>query len=257
MELATMDLSDLVGLKGSLPEDELYWLMVQVVDGLEYLHKHKVAHRDIKPQNILIFGEDRNVAKLTDYSLVREVGSHTISRSWLGTRMYMAPELHLHSKIKDVFKLDVWALGITIYECLMGQRLDWDPRAAADAARESSNMSPMIEEYDKMIDQVEACGKSREVVNLMGWMLDIEVEDRYSLKQVKKHPWMTGGDLSDSSFEDDRFEPGFIHPSGGAAGSSSAGGAGRTPGGAGRTPGGAVGGAGRTPRGAVGGMSSD
>lgn len=206
MELADSDLYGILQIKGSINEEELHWIMVDVLNGLEYLHKLGVAHRDIKPQNILLFGPAYDPilsnAKLTDYSLVREANDETVSHSYVGTRAYMAPELHLMTPVSDVFKLDIWSLGITMYECLVGRSLDWNPALAAAASLQLQNLSPFTEEYKKMYQQVKDCDKSREVIDLMCEMLELVAAHRYSLNDVDNHPWIRGRELAETSGEE-------------------------------------------------------
>ena len=48
------ELFDYIVSKGRLPEQEAAFFYYQLIEGIEFLHKHKVAHRDIKPENILL-----------------------------------------------------------------------------------------------------------------------------------------------------------------------------------------------------------
>ena len=48
------ELFDYIVSKGRLPEQEAAFFYCQLIEGIEFLHKHKVAHRDIKPENILL-----------------------------------------------------------------------------------------------------------------------------------------------------------------------------------------------------------
>ena len=183
MELADSDLYDLADKNPyGFDEDDFRPLMEQVVEGLEFLHDNNVLHRDIKPENVLIFG---NVAKLTDYSLVREVHEGTISRTLaLGTPHYVAPEMVSLDMERDNFKLDIFSLGITFYECLTGDVVDWEPW-------EFNSVSPnyLVEKWQELNGQVASCDKSPEVVDLMVKMIDIIVPNRPNIKQVKTHPW--------------------------------------------------------------------
>ncbi len=66
---------------------------VQILFGLNFLHRNKISHRDIKPDNVLLF-ENAKIAKLADLGLAREVNfegsKHSIG---LGTNVYQAPEV--------------------------------------------------------------------------------------------------------------------------------------------------------------------
>lgn len=195
MELAETDLYDLVFSKPPyvIGEAELKPLMKQVVNGLEFLHDNHVAHRDIKPENILIHGRYQDIAKLTDYSLVREADAGTISTSYLGTPGFMAPEIVLGPFADfssfDVFKLDIWALGITIYRSLTNTELNYKVEDAAVLARELNRLPPYTDEYNKMMVHVGACGLSWSCSNLIAAMLQLYRYDRANIKQVKGHPW--------------------------------------------------------------------
>lgn len=192
MELATSDLHDFKTELGKIPEHTLKSIMAQVIKGLEHLHKNHVAHRDIKPGNILLCGPNKEIAKLTDYSFVRVADSHTLSRSYLGTPGYMAPELVMMGlvggTIKNVFLVDIWALGITIFECVTGQRPRYDLEQAGQLAKRDRNMAHFDAEYQKLIQQVQDSRTTPGCKALMRGMLGMK-ENRLNVKQVKHHPW--------------------------------------------------------------------
>ena len=203
MELADSDLNHLISVRKSIPEDDLKPIILQVLIGLEYLHSMRVAHRDIKPANILLFGD---VAKLTDYSLVREVGPDPISLSGVGTRGYRAPELLMWNQIiGDIFKVDIWSLGITMFQSLTGARPDWRPeqvaqqaQQAARYARREEDPTPFVNEYDKMISQVMGIQNSPQVRQLMLFMLQFNPNNRPSATEAKSEPWFAEATLPES-----------------------------------------------------------
>ena len=83
------------------------------------MHKNlKVIHRDIKPQNILI--DQNGVVKIADFGVSGKM-EHTADwkNTWAGTMMYMAPERILGEKYQA--DSDLWSLGLTLYQCAMGQ----------------------------------------------------------------------------------------------------------------------------------------
>lgn len=85
---------------------------------LEYMHSVNVIHRDIKPENLLL--DSRGQLKVTDLGISQElVDGYCTSTS--GTRPYMAPEIFM-SGHKHSTGADIYSLGITVYQFLIGQR---------------------------------------------------------------------------------------------------------------------------------------
>lgn len=116
-EYAKMDLHTLLR-GGSLGEQKAQRITFDLVSAMYYLHSHRILHRDLKPQNILL---DRNMsAKLCDFGFARNmtIGTHVLT-SIKGTPLYMAPEL-LEAKPYD-HHADLWSLGCIIYEMLAGE----------------------------------------------------------------------------------------------------------------------------------------
>uniref|UniRef100_A0A8D8EUV9 non-specific serine/threonine protein kinase n=2 Tax=Culex pipiens TaxID=7175 RepID=A0A8D8EUV9_CULPI len=116
-EFARTDLHSLLR-DGSLGEPKTQKITYDLVSALYYLHSHRILHRDLKPQNILM---DRNMtAKLCDFGFARNMtmGTHVLT-SIKGTPLYMAPEL-LEAKPYD-HHADLWSLGCIIYEMLAGE----------------------------------------------------------------------------------------------------------------------------------------
>lgn len=89
----------------------------QMVEGLAYLHSLNLVHRDMKPENVVVDGND--VAKLCDFGMMGEHGKRAIHGS--GTTPYMSPELHLcKGNIITNKAHDIWALGVSLYVLLTG-----------------------------------------------------------------------------------------------------------------------------------------
>ena len=97
--------------------------------GLEDMHSKKILHRDIKPENVLI--DVRGYAKLADFGFAKVVrcAESEIRHSVVGTAEYFPPELAGLSE-EEANKqggcynksVDLWGLGVTLYNCLVGKR---------------------------------------------------------------------------------------------------------------------------------------
>jgi PAS domain S-box-containing protein len=101
----------------SLEDDEKSNLIRQLVDVVAHAHGHRIMHRDVKPENIMIRGD--GTVKLLDYGVAKELKDKDVSSTMVGSRPYMSPEQIMgESQVAS----DVWALGVIMYaiytECL-------------------------------------------------------------------------------------------------------------------------------------------
>ncbi|XP_038215972.1 serine/threonine-protein kinase fused [Zerene cesonia] len=117
-EYAEKELHSILAKEGCLNEDQVKKITWDLVSALYYLHSHRVLHRDLKPQNVLLDSTGR--AKLCDFGLARIMTNAThILTSIKGTPLYMAPEL-IDEKPYD-HQADLWSLGCIVYELMAGQ----------------------------------------------------------------------------------------------------------------------------------------
>ncbi|OWR52349.1 Serine/threonine-protein kinase 36 [Danaus plexippus plexippus] len=117
-EYAEKELHSILAKEGCLNEEEVKKVTWDLVSALYYLHSHRVLHRDLKPQNVLL--DSTGKAKLCDFGLARIMTNAThILTSIKGTPLYMAPEL-IDEKPYD-HQADLWSLGCIVYELMAGQ----------------------------------------------------------------------------------------------------------------------------------------
>jgi serine/threonine protein kinase len=90
----------------------------QTASGVAYLHKHHIAHRDIKPDNILL-GAD-GVVYLSDFGVSQIFENDDRVMNSDGTPAYAAPEIVRGTEGYSAMKADIWALGVTVYTLTFG-----------------------------------------------------------------------------------------------------------------------------------------
>ena len=95
-------------------------LLEKVARGVHHAHEKGVIHRDLKPDNILVTGEEPKVADFGLAHLAESAPALTRSGAVLGTPMYMAPE-QVDGGREITVRTDVYALGALLYEILTGQ----------------------------------------------------------------------------------------------------------------------------------------
>lgn len=90
----------------------LFQCISKILDALIYLEKRGIAHKDIKPSNILLDCIGR--PKLADFGLAAFYERNQLSNDYIGSMAFLAPEIILR-KPYDPFKADIWSFGVTIY----------------------------------------------------------------------------------------------------------------------------------------------
>ena len=146
--------------KKDLSKLYLYW-MIRACDGLHYAYECGLhAHRDLKPDNLLI--DKDGTLKISDFGFSFEKGNG------VGTEEYAAPELRTKTNFPDV-KTDIYALGIVFYQMVNEGHL---PAGRTNYSEQvASTALPPSKEYDAIIKK--CCAENR--------------EDRYSsLQQLRE-----------------------------------------------------------------------
>lgn len=106
-------MSDLITNDCFLSQKDKLLTCITMLEGLDYLHKRGIAHRDVKPDNICF--DKENNPKLLDFGFITDTCE--ISRTLCGTLIYMAPEVCQHQQY-DAMKADVWSFGVTAHVIL-------------------------------------------------------------------------------------------------------------------------------------------
>ena len=124
MRLVTgADLAALLAQQGPLPPPRALHIVSQVAAALDAAHADGLVHRDVKPSNVLITG-DQDFVYLVDFGIARSLAGTALTAtgmaSGVGTPDYMAPE-RFQGGSNDPL-VDVYSLACLLYECLTGRR---------------------------------------------------------------------------------------------------------------------------------------
>uniref|UniRef100_A0A914QN72 Protein kinase domain-containing protein n=1 Tax=Panagrolaimus davidi TaxID=227884 RepID=A0A914QN72_9BILA len=93
-------------------EEDVITIFIQIVYGVKYLHSKKIAHRDLKPQNILLCHS--NIVKIADFGLANRFEGKSMA-SYVGSDRYRAPEIYRRKRY-DGFKADLYSIGAILYD---------------------------------------------------------------------------------------------------------------------------------------------
>jgi len=108
----------------TFPLTEVLRIAIVLIDALDYLHRHSIIHKDIKPGNIIINSTTGEV-KLTDFSISSRLQQENQSVSnpseLAGTLAYLSPEQTGRMNRSVDYRSDYYSLGMTLYQMLAGQ----------------------------------------------------------------------------------------------------------------------------------------
>ena len=155
-------------------------IFAQLLDGLEAMHSKNIFHRDIKPDNIMIGGDDYKF-KFVDFGFsTDEIGKLD---SFLGTPNYAAPELHLRrayfGKSEDIF-----SLGVSLFVLVTGG-LPFKSAVYNDSLYQHIMKSDYVEFWRKRMVNV-----SPSFMELFDNMVAFDFSQRPSISEIRESAWM-------------------------------------------------------------------
>jgi serine/threonine protein kinase len=165
---------------GHFDEDDVRRLALGLFCGLDHLHSQKVVHRDVKPQNIMVTCDLRQV-KIIDFNSARS--SQTgFPLSPAGTRMYAAPEALLGETPSE--SSDVWAAGLCLYFALSGKLPQKRDKCSSVSRLGSVALNKVDFSKEPFSRLSSAC------VSFLHRCLVVDAATRPSASELLRDPWL-------------------------------------------------------------------
>lgn len=168
------DLLQLLHNKGKLPENEAKVMFRDILEGLLYLHRNHVIHRDLKLDNILL---GTNSVKICDFGISRRVEPMEVVRDKSGTPAFLAPEV-IAGAGYDGYGSDVWALGVCLYAMVVGM-VPFRGYTVKDLQKSILKGAYTLPDF-----------LSPDVADLISGLLQPLPSQRMSLDFIAEHPWV-------------------------------------------------------------------
>ena len=166
----------------NLNEIEVANIIYQIAQGLEYLQKFGIVHRDIKPDNIMISKKERDnniIIKIMDFGFSRIVSKEEKLMEGFGTLYYAAPELI--QNLPYNLEIDIWSLGVIIYYIFTGC---YPFTGKTEDEIEENILEENVEFKDGEWETI-----SDKVKDLIQKCLEKNPEERINIKEFIEHPW--------------------------------------------------------------------
>uniref|UniRef100_A0A0K0CXC4 Protein kinase domain-containing protein n=1 Tax=Angiostrongylus cantonensis TaxID=6313 RepID=A0A0K0CXC4_ANGCA len=194
--------------KGYFTEEEARRVTVDIATALKFLHDRGIAHRDVKPENILCTEPDRvSPVKLCDLDLghsppkMPQIASEPDLASPVGSAEFMAPEVvdaFVNDALRYDKRCDMWSLGVILYIMLCGyapfqgecddEDCGWSEGQPCDDCQQELFRRIQCGEYDFPADEWDMI--SAEAKHLVSSLLVKNVSERLTANEVLDHPWV-------------------------------------------------------------------
>ena len=163
--------------KGKLKESDACKFFHQIISGLDYLHQCGVAHRDFKPENIILTNNNQ-ILKIIDFGLSNTYKKGQLLKTPCGSPCYVPPEM-IKEEDYDGSLADIWSAGVILYLMLCGKLpfYDDDNQILYDKILEGKYETP---------DHL-----SKDVLDLLSKILEIDPKKRINFEGIKSHPWFS------------------------------------------------------------------
>ncbi|KAJ8377499.1 hypothetical protein AAFF_G00259670 [Aldrovandia affinis] len=166
-------------------EREASDIMKSIGEAIQFLHAVNIAHRDVKPENLLYTSKRPNaLLKLTDFGFAKETTTHNSLATPCYTPYYVAPEVLGPEKYDK--SCDMWSLGVIMYILLCG----YPPFYSNHGLPISPGMKKRIRMGQYEFPNPEWSDVSEEAKQLIRHLLKTEPTQRMTITEFTNHPWI-------------------------------------------------------------------
>ncbi|XP_034022804.1 MAP kinase-activated protein kinase 2 isoform X2 [Thalassophryne amazonica] len=166
-------------------EREASDIMKSIGEAIQFLHAINIAHRDVKPENLLYSSKSPDaLLKLTDFGFAKETTSHNSLATPCYTPYYVAPEVLGPEKYDK--SCDMWSLGVIMYILLCG----YPPFYSNHGLAISPGMKKRIRMGQYEFPNPEWSDVSEEAKQLIRTLLKTEPTQRMTITEFMNHPWI-------------------------------------------------------------------
>jgi serine/threonine protein kinase len=153
---------------------------------INYLHSKNIVHRDIKPQNILVYNKEKLEIKLTDFGFAAFTEKNSTMSDVLGSPLYMPPEIIQRKNYNK--QVDIWSAGVVAYIMVTG-RVPFYSDDKEKLYREIIDTEP--DYTSKEFKDV-----SSNCIDFLKLCLKKDSNDRFDAKTALQHKWLNEGEPS-------------------------------------------------------------
>jgi len=210
--LIIMPLAECGGLQGFIDKDPpteetLQTCFYQIAEGLRYCHQEKVVHRDLKPDNILVFSGTQ--FSLSDFSVsARVTGDDQMLSDTRGSPAFLSPE-ECGGKPFYPKPADVWAYGVTLFSCVFNfLPFKLDQGGGKSVANTVFWVTQLLNREELVVP--EDRGFSPDLIALFKLILDKDPAKRQTFEDIVMNPWFNRAREEDRrrvEEEEDENEP--------------------------------------------------
>jgi len=162
--------------------NNLKLFFAEVILAFEHIHNHNIVYRDLKPENILL--DETGHIRVCDFNLAKSgMTRGKRADSFCGTPLYFSPEM-LNGKGVD-YKCDIYDIGLLMYELVTGF-----------PAFNAPNLRILYDKIKKNQINFRISGLHGDIKDLIENMVSKDPEKRYTLEEIKKHPYFKDIDFN-------------------------------------------------------------